>query len=540
MSKTNNQDIYEPYELDLKALLMSGEPITFLVGAGISIDPPSGLLSAWKMMEDIVRFGGSPEAVEKIMSIENLRYEYLIELFRDYYDKELKLLKYFEEATQPNVIHRFLAQQIRKGQFVMTTNFDTLIERAVGLDEPKLQIVITREDFENYSNPQANLAEGLLAVYKLHGSSTNAKTGADTRDSVITTLDALGKHKEGEFFTVETFKRPLFAKVGLERTLLVMGYSGGDDFDIIPTLRQMKGLKRVIWLMHEPQGGNRVKNYRLRSLVKGSSEMKGGLRREDQILQKLGRLGTLEVIKVCAHTSSIIAPLVERSTEIHDQPTHDMSAWLLKNVNPPPEGAPEVFSASVFYTYGFYNDALQYYQQAYEIFQRLGNESGMALQLGNMGNVCRVTGEPQKALDYFQQAYEINERLDNEAGMGSFLGSMAVIYQETGEPQKALEHYQQAYEIDERLGNESGKALQLANMGGLYWGIGEPQKALEHLHRAYKIFEGLGNIAMMATVLGNMGLIYQNIGEPQKALEHYQQAYEIFERLGNLTMQTIQ
>jgi hypothetical protein len=112
--------IYEPCELDLKDLFTSDQYLTFLVGAGISIEPPSGLMPAWQIMEAILRFGAVEEAVPKLLGIKDLRFEYLIELFRNYYDNELKFLKYFDEATQPNIIHQFLAHQILAGQLVMT------------------------------------------------------------------------------------------------------------------------------------------------------------------------------------------------------------------------------------------------------------------------------------------------------------------------------------------------------------------------------------------------------------------------------------
>ncbi|MFX0067033.1 MAG: hypothetical protein ACFFC7_33285 [Candidatus Hermodarchaeota archaeon] len=63
-------------------------------------------------------------------------------------------------------------------------------------------------------------------MYKLHGSWRNVKTGEDTRESIITTLEALGKHRGDDVFTLEMFKRPLFQKICQGRTLIVMGYSG--------------------------------------------------------------------------------------------------------------------------------------------------------------------------------------------------------------------------------------------------------------------------------------------------------------------------
>ncbi|MFX1255022.1 MAG: tetratricopeptide repeat protein [Promethearchaeota archaeon] len=524
--------IYEPCELDLKDLFTSDQFLTFLVGAGISIEPPSGLMPAWQIMEAILRFGAVEEAVPKLLGIKDLRFEYLIELFRNYYDNELKFLKYFDEATQPNIIHQFLAHQILAGQLVMTTNFDSLIERAIGLDDPALRVVITRKDFEQFGDPQKNLNKGLLAVYKLHGSLTNAKTGEDTRESVIITLDALGTHKEGELFSVETFKRNLFMKVGQGRTIVVMGYSGGDDFDIIPTLFQMKGLKRVIWMAHIDQPGSDVKCYRLRPREMLRMNEINELSREDEILRTMGRLGVKDVVKVYCHTASFIAGMMG-SSRTPEKGVHDAYTWLRENFPPPIEGRPEEYAARVFDSYGFYNEALKYHQEALEI-NKSGDPLRVALSLGHIGLVY-VDREPQKALDCFQKSYEIYERLDNKEGMARQLGNIGLIHMDIGEPLKALEYYQKAYEIEERLGDLTGVARQLCNIGLVYMDLGELENALDYLENSYAAYEQAGDLAGMATTLGNTGLIYMDMGKSRKALKYHQRSYEIEETLGKLS-----
>ena len=62
-------------------------------------------------MEAIVRFGVPEEVIEKILKIKRLRFEYLIQEFRDRYDDKLHLMEYYEQGTQPNLIHQFLAKK---------------------------------------------------------------------------------------------------------------------------------------------------------------------------------------------------------------------------------------------------------------------------------------------------------------------------------------------------------------------------------------------------------------------------------------------
>ncbi|MFX1533202.1 MAG: SIR2 family protein, partial [Promethearchaeota archaeon] len=242
---TENSDLFESFEFDVQEILGGEEPLSFLVGPGISRDPPSNLASTWHIVEAIIRFGVPEEMINVILSTKELRYEFLLQTFRDCYDRDLKLLEYFEQSTHPNLIHKYLARMVKDGNYVLTTNFDYLIERAIGLDEPALRVVITRKDFEEHANPAIVQQEGLLAVYKIHGSLKNLITEENTRESVITTLNFLGKYKTDESY-YEGYRTPLSKEISDGRTLVIMGYSNENNIDIVSTLQQMEGLKRLV------------------------------------------------------------------------------------------------------------------------------------------------------------------------------------------------------------------------------------------------------------------------------------------------------
>ncbi|MFX0062924.1 MAG: tetratricopeptide repeat protein [Candidatus Hermodarchaeota archaeon] len=536
MSENKHSTIYEPCDLNMKKIFLGSEPLTFLVGAGVSIEAPSGLMTTHQILESIIRFGAPEEVTQTLLEIKNLRFEYLIQEFRDTYDQSLKFLEYFEETTQPNLIHQFLAQMILKGQYVLTTNFDTLIERAIGLDRDELKIIITHDDFKTYNNPQQAIKENLLLVYKLHGSLRNAKTGEETRDSVIATLDALGKHKGEEIFSMEESKLELLERVCQDRTLVVMGYSGGDDFDIVPTLLRMRGLKQVIWIAHGDKMSSNLGIYRMSPKFELSPDYIPLLSQEDRILYNIRKLRSVEVIKVVTHTASFIADLMSLSYRKPNPTIHlDAYHWLVEHLPAPTEKEKTFFAARVFYNYKLLLEALEYFQQAYEIDKQLENSLGMAKALGNIGSIHRDMGETEKALEYHQQAYEIDKKLGNQMGMAIAMDKIGIIYRRRKEYQKALEYHQRAYEINLQLLDSIGTTAALGNIGIVYRQTGDLQKALEYHQQAYEIDKRIGNLKGISAALGNIGIIYEKMRDQKKALEHFQKSYEIDKRLGNLT-----
>ncbi|MBD3353028.1 MAG: tetratricopeptide repeat protein [Candidatus Lokiarchaeota archaeon] len=505
----------EKLAFDFQKLLSSDEPLTFLAGAGISVDPPSCLASARGIMSDIIKFCCPKDAADDLLSeplVSRIRYEYILGLFRDNLDTNLKIMDYFTQAERPNALHKFLAGRIRKGNIVMTTNFDFLIEYALGLGDKNARAVITKGDFQKFTDPVEMAQNDMNVLYKLHGSQKNVFTGEDTAESVITTLDALAKEKEENIFALPHYERETFIRACKAKTLVVMGYSGGDVFDIIPALMHTKDLKRVVWIEHTAAPGGTITSYKITA---SDTQQDSPL---DQLLQQLNRGTGVEVIKMRGNTSHICAGQTHKpNARAMEERIEPPLEWIVTHFEQVSDGLKEHLAARIYDNYDVPNKALTHYQQSYDRYEEIDNDRGMAAALGNMGLIYRQTGEPKKAREHHQRAYEIHKQLKNLSGMADDLGNVGIIYMQTGVPKKALEHHQRAYDIYKQLNNLHGMASALGNMGNAYMQTGEPQKALEHHQRAYNIHKQLNNLQGMANQLGNMGIIYMQTGEPKKA-----------------------
>jgi len=151
---------FEEYREDLESLFTPKRNYTFLVGAGISMDSPTNMPSARQIVRTLLEFCSPPEEVENLLSLEMLRFELVVEKIQDVFDGELKFLDYLEYVTDPNLIHLFLSNAITRGNYVVTTNFDYLIEQGLlkVLDQKWYQDiipVISKEDFIIYQDPKA-------------------------------------------------------------------------------------------------------------------------------------------------------------------------------------------------------------------------------------------------------------------------------------------------------------------------------------------------------------------------------------------------
>lgn len=81
--------------LTIRNLINPETKLTFLVGAGCSADEPSCLPAGRKMIEDIVQYTCAKSEIKKILELEELRFEQLVEIVRDNLDEELKIIDYY-------------------------------------------------------------------------------------------------------------------------------------------------------------------------------------------------------------------------------------------------------------------------------------------------------------------------------------------------------------------------------------------------------------------------------------------------------------
>lgn len=226
--------------MGLNDMIKNGK-IVVVAGAGISKSPPSNLPSWWdfnKILIDTIGEVGSKylnlteNALDADKIIENLTVVNVSQLFVNHlagktYFSLLSLL----DGVSPNENHYMLAELAKSNTIsaIVTTNFDTLIERAFEEKNIPHCVYSAPDDFEH-----SDLNS--FPIYKIHGSADNPLYAIDT---VMQKLSGLSVGKK-------TVMRDLFSN----NHVLFMGFSGEDfliDSDYIPISSCKKG---ITWIAH--------------------------------------------------------------------------------------------------------------------------------------------------------------------------------------------------------------------------------------------------------------------------------------------------
>lgn len=221
---------------------LRSRPYAILCGSGIS--RRSGLPTGRDFNETFVKSVVPPawhSAVWGHLSEDSpvmLRFEGILDIWRKICDPRLEVLNTYRSGT-PTSEHRALAH-VAQSHPVITTNFDGLIERA---NCGALNVVYTESGFENAPWH----APGL---YKIHGT-LQRFTGeqpeelrADEEGFPIVTLHAISSNMES------VSRRRYLHRVRKETPLVVVGYSGSDDFDVCRWLFEPGPSRESVWIVY--------------------------------------------------------------------------------------------------------------------------------------------------------------------------------------------------------------------------------------------------------------------------------------------------
>jgi len=220
--------------------------LVFFIGAGASFDAPAKLPISSTLFKEfasrVLSNESKEERIELISKIKKgIRFEVFLRLFTNIIgESSVEMLKILESG-KPNFNHLFMAQLAYNNlsPMVITTNFDSLLEKALyyyGVND--FDFLYNNNDFKNFQKKG-----NAFKVIKLHGSLKN-KVGKKSYDSVFISINQVGK-------VVPKAKQETLKYILKNYHIVFMGYSGMDDFDLLPIFLTTKSNKSIYWINHK-------------------------------------------------------------------------------------------------------------------------------------------------------------------------------------------------------------------------------------------------------------------------------------------------
>ncbi|TFG17000.1 MAG: tetratricopeptide repeat protein [Promethearchaeota archaeon] len=540
----------ETYDEGIDDILYTSNKYAFLVGAGISMNPPSNLPSARQIVKGLLEKLIVSEEVENILNIPDLRYEMIVEQLQKYIDPNLIFMDYFELIKNPNMIHFMLALSIINGNSVSTTNFDYLIELALGSLVPVneqniIMPIIVSEDFINLSDAYS------YKIFKLHGSKSNIITHQDTSSSLITTISALGKDRElDKTFTIEKYKKNVLIKLFRNNCLIIMGYSGGDDFDISPLLFELPSLDKLIWIDHTIHDIVEIKKIDPMAPL-NSKDLGIETSHAEKLLKKIRSNSKFEIYYIKANTIEFIKKNLwikitnKDFQEISDSITNNIDApsfsdWIRDKYNDISAEDKYKITAHLYFNLGRNKDVIRTCEKALELFKDLEQMDPKNMPKAEyhqlLGTVNRMKGDFGKSNKHFKDAKDIEMLFFNQIGVAKQLINVADNYKSQTLYSEAEKIYKEAQEIYVKHDNLEGQLTIFHRLGELARINTLLDKAEEYFLKSSELISKTGNLERKAAIINSMGLILAQNGDYISALKNFQESLDIVDKIGDLNL----
>lgn len=186
------------------------------------------------------------------------------------------------------------------------------------------------------------------------------------------------------------------------------------------------------------------------------------------------------------------------------------------------------------YAYGTMGDkekALEYYDQALEIYEAVNDVWGVAEAEMSIGEIHYSLSDHERALGHFHQALTSFRRIRMPRQEAKTLRDIGLVHDSLGDENKALGFYQQSLALTLSGQDQRYEAYTLNYIGRVYERRGETQKARGYYQRALSLNQEAGDPAGESLTLYNFAHLERDLGHLDEALDRIGASLEISESL---------
>jgi len=185
---------------------------------------------------------------------------------------------------------------------------------------------------------------------------------------------------------------------------------------------------------------------------------------------------------------------------------------------------------------GRLDEATEAYEEAIRREEELGDNRGIAVNKGQVGQIRMLQRRYPDALRSFEEARERFTQLDEPISVAVSWHQIGMVYWYAGELEQAEDAYRKALAIEVRVGNVAGQADTLLQLGNLYRAIITHQEEAAALYRqAADKYVEIRNQMNEGKARANLASVLMGLGRLDEARKEIQRTIECFEPFGHDT-----
>lgn len=524
--------------IDKELYITADAPCIFFLGAGASFN--SGVPTVKPLLEEFMaRLPLSTEDREKYFS-KQFPFESFINSIKKLIDID-GLLSVFD-ATHPNWNHQLIACLAKQGlvKKVFTTNFDNLLELALEKEKVLYKKFVPTSAYK----PLKPKIKG-VHILKLHGS-------IEHRDELGITIQQIAKREN--ISQIEKVFKDIFSNHP-DSTIVYLGYSFSDHFDITPLIRKYRDLinNKIVIVEHINTSG--------RFDIADTEALK--INNPFYPYEKVHKIhcNTDEFVEgLWAKYIGLLPPLAEKTITLSwkekvagfsaDQMSSDtiklVLAGRIMTIASFYKDAIKYYSKALdnsladkklaanihsylaqitYITTNDYTESIKLYKKAIRLRKDIPDYKGISNDLAEIGVCRRIQKKYKRALTFQRKSIKVSRRIKYREGTYTSLTSIGNIYFELGNYRRAISYHKKAWRSAHKAGDRKNEAFVLVNMGGAYIKLEKFSKALKFLKKGYELAAQFMHYRLMATACFDLfELLQLQKKDPESASVYYEEA----------------
>jgi tetratricopeptide (TPR) repeat protein/transcriptional regulator with XRE-family HTH domain len=197
------------------------------------------------------------------------------------------------------------------------------------------------------------------------------------------------------------------------------------------------------------------------------------------------------------------------------------------------EGIIETNLSLTYIRLGRYQQAEQLLRGDLELFRELGDLSGVAYALNNLGGACGEQGRYQEAAGYLREALATAREAGDRWAETDALTILGRVCHRQGRYDQAAECHRQALDRHRETGTRDGEADALNGAGETLLATGQPDQAGACHANALTLTRQTGDRYLQAQALTGLGGVSHRQGQHAQAAEYHRQALDLFQATGS-------
>jgi tetratricopeptide (TPR) repeat protein len=183
-----------------------------------------------------------------------------------------------------------------------------------------------------------------------------------------------------------------------------------------------------------------------------------------------------------------------------------------------------------------WDEALESYLTAIELYMEAGDRSGVAVTNNAMGVVYGNKGDHASALRCFESSISMARAVGDLGTAGKSEANLAIIYDLEGRFEESEKASRQAYAYFIEVGDVSSASRISINLSVLFMSKERYQEAAAILEKAISSARAIKNNEILGIALVDAGYCHARSGDTSKAIEFTDEAISIFREPNNLNM----